>query len=528
MATHANIILLGRLRVPSLVATVSLAYASAVMAGDNVSDALQMARRIDAIVQANWEQEGIAPADRSDDSEFLRRVSLDITGVIPTVGTVREFLEDDRDDKRKRLIDRLIASPRHAAHLADVWRRMLLPQGIEPNQWQDAARLQRWLRDQFADNHRYDRLVADFLLASGPTASGPALFYRANEFQPEKLAAHTSQVFLGLRLQCAQCHDHPFNEWTQRDFWGYAAFFAQLKRPQAGVMSDRQSLGDVSFGEVTLPDTETVVAPKYPRGEFARTDEGGTRRMQLAIWMASRENPYLPRRAVNWAWAHMFGRGLVEPVDDLGKHNPPDQPALFDELTTFFVDSGYDLHQLFRALANSQVYQLTSRASDKASSMTRNLAAMPAKTLTSEQLYDSLRQNVIPGLDEAASMAELSSELVDPRRMLFAVRTGSESDAATQYGRGVIQTLVLMNGPEMQVATDLARSPLLRALEAPIFTDEERINVLFLATLSRYPRSEERGWFIDFDEQRRSMNAEMSHADILWALLNSSEFSLNH
>ncbi len=272
---------------------------------------------------------------------------------------------------------------------------MMLPAEFDPAQLGQVAGLQSWLRQQFVRDLRYDRLVAEFLSSTGDQQTGPALFYRSLEAKPEKLAAATSRIFLGLQIRCAECHDHPFDHWTQRDFWGYAAFFAQLQ-PDTSMRGDTYRLVDLPSGEVTLPATTEVVAPRYPAGDRPTVEGRGTRRRQLSIWMASRDNPYLAPAAVNRVWEQLFGRGLVHPVDDLGPHNPASHPELFAELAAYFVEQAFDLQTLYRMLTNTDAYQRTSDL-DGPETDPPLYARMAVKRLTAEQLFDSLHRSLNRG-----------------------------------------------------------------------------------------------------------------------------------
>ncbi len=402
--------------------------------------AWQMSRRIDHLLEEPMAAAGQSPKPLCSDSEFLRRASLDLTGVIPAVADVQAFLADTRSDKRSRWIERLLVSPRHATHLAITWRRLMLPTDFDANQLGQAAGLQQWLRRQFVNNLRYDRLVAEFISSNGDQATGPALFYRSLETNPAKLAAATSRIFLGLQIQCAECHDHPFDAWTQRDFWGYAAFFAQLE-PITSMRGGPYRLVDLSEGEVTLPETDDVVAPHYPAGPISEVDHRGTRRRQLAIWMASADNPYLAPAAVNRVWQQMFGRGLVRPVDDLGPSHPPSHPELFAELADFFVKQQFDLRQLYRTFANTNAYQRTSLMTSDSSrdsaddgSSDHSYARMVVKRLTAEQLYDSLHRSLRlaygdPGPADAARR-DFVAQMDSPSRDLTDYDLGFTAGAA--------------------------------------------------------------------------------------------------
>ena len=457
----------------------------------------------------------------------MRRVCLDLTGTLPRVSRVREFLADESVDKRARLIDELLASPRFAAHLATTWRRIILPRGLEAEQVNSAVALERWLRTRIMERDRYDNIVADVLVATGSSRGGPAAFYSSADLKPEELAASTSRVFLGMQIQCAQCHDHPFDNWSQEDFWGFAAFFARVRRLEQGQAQANLRLVDLDSGEVVLPETETIIAPKYPAGQTANPADGGTRRRQLAIWMASRDNPYFARAAVNRMWALLFGRGLIDPVDDLGEFNPPSHPELLDELEAFFVESGFDLAALLRVLANTKAYQLSSAAPQGDAAPPELFARMAVKPLSAEQLYDSIA--AISGRASAVPNAGMAAEpLLDPSRRAFLTKIAS-SNGASVADIGVPQALVLMNGAESATATNSAQGGLLQAIEAPLFSDRERVEILCLATLSRPPHPHEYDALLaHVVEGAASGKRHEALGDVLWALMNSSEFALNH
>ena len=490
---------------------------------------MEMVRRIDALLGERMAEARVEPAPRSSDAEFLRRASLDLNGVIPRVADVRAFLADQSPDKRQKLVDRLLASPHHATHLANSWRQLMLPPGLGLQQIQNVAGVQNWLRGQFSQNMRYDRVVNEFLVSSGGGEAGPALYYTSLELKPEKLAASTSRIFLGLQIECAQCHPHPFDHWKQENFWGYAAFFAQLDQTQAMSPGGRVSLVDLPDGEVTLPDTETVVAPKYLDGTDLADRQRGTRRQQLAIWMASRDNPFLARAAVNRVWSHMFGRGLVEPVDDLGPHNPPSHPQLMKELTDYFVEAGFDLRDLYRTLGLTDAYQRTSVQQSDETPPAELFATMAIKTMTSEQLYDCLKQTLMRSSGDGPAFLPGARGLFDPQRLAFAAKMNMQGSNATEFEAGVLQALTMLNGSETAAATSVVQSSLLSSLEAPWFTDEDRVDVLLLATLSRLPSDEERRAFsAHVDSAADQEKKQHAFSDILWALLNSAEFMMNH
>jgi hypothetical protein len=487
-----------------------------------------MIRRIDELVNARIKAAGYEPAARSSDEEFVRRVYLDLTGVIPRTAEGRAFLADPSPDKRAKLIDKLLDSPAHPTHLANTWRNIMLPGGLNLEQINNVVGVQNWLRQRFVENLRYDNLVSDLLVATEGADAGPALYYTSLDLAPEKLAGSTARIFLGLQIECAQCHDHPFDKWKQKDFWGYAAFFARLRQPDVNNPGMRVSLVDLPEGEVKLPGTEEIVPPKYPAGAAPAADEAGTRREQLVIWMASRDNPYLPRAGVNRVWWHLFGRGLVEPVDDLGPQNPPSHPELFAELTDYFVNVGFDMRELYRTLANTDAYQRTSVWTADPPPAAELYVHMPVKTLTAEQLYDSVNRVLNRKPQGMMAGVNISSSLLDPNRQAFIAKIQSSGRNALDYQAGVLQALTLLNGVDLAEATDPARGPLLGSIEAPFLTDDDRLRTLFLAVFSRQPTDDELTLCREQLKKYSDSDRAKAYSDILWALLNSAEFALNH
>ncbi len=475
------------------------------------------ARRIDDLLAESWRRHAITPAPDSDDAEFCRRVWLDLVGVAPPVVPLRRFLDDSAPDKRVRLIDELLRSRRFATHSADSWSRILLPDDPAPSGRPGAGEtLHRWLEDQFVANVRYDRFVADFLTAAGPDDSGPTVFFTSQDLAPEKIATATSRIFLGLQLQCAQCHDHPFDRWTQKDFWRYAAFFARMKQ-HSGAAGGPTFVTDRREGEVRFPGSDEIVSPGYP-GVAAppEPDPAGNRRRQLTIWMASRDNPYLARAAVNRVWAQMFGRGLVDPVDAMDADNPPSHPEILDFLSDFLVRQRFDLRSVYAAVARTKAYQRSSRVTAPAVPP-ESFAVMQVKTLTARQSFDSLLQNVY------LRSNPVSSPVVAAARAAFVARMKATEFDPREYPHGVVQVLGMINGPEIRRATDVSKSGLPSALRADFFTDRQRVETLFLATLSRRPDDEEAAWFLDQLSQAERSDRDEALGDLLWVLLNTAE-----
>ncbi|MGH7130199.1 MAG: DUF1549 domain-containing protein, partial [Planctomycetaceae bacterium] len=314
---------------------------------------------LDAEFARHWSAAGLS-VESCDDATFLRRVYLDLVGRIPSVAEVRDFLTDSAPDKRAKLVDRLLVDPDnssqntrdHAEHLARIWRRMMVPPGT--NGPMAGRQFDVWLEQQFRDNARYDELARRLITmqTEGENAASPAAFYQAIGAAPEESAGEISRVFLGVRLACAQCHDHPFNEWTQTDFWGMAAFFAGSQvNPQTGEVQQNATPGKITY------EGEEYAAKVLWSEEPASLPRNESPREVLAEWMIDADNPNFAATAVNRVWQHLFGRGLVAGVDDLDLASEEERSVLLDDLARKFTGSGFDLRWLIAGICKSRVYQ---------------------------------------------------------------------------------------------------------------------------------------------------------------------------
>ena len=497
----------------------------------------KLVEQVNTILSQFWQAQGVSPVEPASDSEFLRRVYLDLIGRIPVVSEVYGFLDDPGEDRRQRLVDDLLSRRDHATHLAAVWRTILLPEGVDLNRFGGTNKFDAWLADRFGENVAYDDIVRQLLLAEGRVSeSGPLLFYAALKLNPEEIAAKTSRVFLGTRMECAQCHDHPFDERiSQQDFWGFAAHFAQISRPQGKMemTSPVLRVHDATFGEVLLPDTETVVPPQLPEEDRELSETPGlelSRRQRLVNWLTNEQNGRFAQAAVNRVWQQLFGRGLVEPVDDLRPGNEAICPELLELLSRDFAASKFDLRRLLRALVLSDAYQLSSAASTEDTSQSLCFARMNMKYFTADQLYDCI---AVATSSEAnptsnpqnAGLARTENSSREAFIRQFRVAPGSRTD----YQAGVPQVLTLMHGGVVHGATDLASSGLLKSLGAPFFSDDQRLDTLFLATLSRSPKQAEREKLLAYiAEATNAQQRQTRLGDVLWALLNSAEFTFIH
>lgn len=486
-----------------------------------------IAARIDGLMQQTWQEAGIKPAEPASDGEFLRRASLDLNGIVPPVSEVRAFLKSTDPTKRQALIQDLLSRPRYAIHQTNYWAKLLVDQAGNQGRFNQDALLRTWLYEQFVDHIAYDQIVRNIVLAEGnANQSAPVAFYTSRQADAAEVAAAASRTFLGVQLSCAQCHDHPFDQWKREDFWGFAAFFGRVGPPEN--QRNRNFVFQIqehSQGDLLDPDTNQPLTPKFLSGQTLDIQWEGSRRQKLADWMTSPENPYFAKAIVNRVWAQLFGLGLMNPVDDLGSHNPATHPQVLAELEQYLIDCNYELGKLYQAIALTQAYQLSSRGHDQEAELL--FARMPIKSLTAEQFYDCLQEATRMSTSSGTRANRFNG--IDQQRSQFIEKFESPNREATVFEAGIPQALTLINGSLIQDATDLENSDLLNALQAPFLSRTQKVEILFLSTLSRFPRPEEQDLFLDYvsgvSEQR---GEESALSDVLWALLNSAEFMLNH
>ncbi|MCE9528587.1 MAG: DUF1549 and DUF1553 domain-containing protein [Planctomycetales bacterium] len=477
-------------------------------------------RTIDVQIGARLKSAAIPASPAADDAEFLRRLYLDLHGVVPPAEFVRSFLADRAAEKREKLIDQMLADPRFAAHLADLWDDYLIPASDDPRS--DRQRLKVWLEEAFR-NKSWDRIAKELLTASGQRDKNAAVTYllKGREtLSPAELTDLVSQYFLGMRLNCAQCHDHPFAPWKQTDYWGMAAFFTEIQYTDRKLLKSGLIRDDPAVALDKLENGAKLRTPRFLGAGDRTLPPGMPPRQALAQWLTSADNPYFARAMVNRMWAQFFGRGLVEPVDDMHPQNPPTHPELLSELSERFVATGFDLPFLCRSICNSAAYQRTSRPSPGNERDATLYSHMAVKVLTPEQLYDSLLV-VLPRVGEP----KRSGRSADPREEFVQFfRSGGDANP-TAYDRGIPQTLRMMNSPQFLALRN--EGPTVQRIIEEGTSDSLAIERLYLHVLARQPTDDERGILKTFLSRHPGKN-EQAHAEILWALLNSSEFSLNH
>jgi hypothetical protein len=489
-------------------------------------DPAELATSIDRLIQARLDADQIEPVPAADDAEFLRRVYLDLHGVVPTAEQAAQFLTSAEPHKRSQLIDQLLADSRFGEHLADVWRGRLISPLVN-EQRQQTERFAAWLAERFNANDGWDRIVFDLMTATGKMEDNPAVTYLIEGRNPlgvTDLTDLSSRYFLGIRLNCAQCHDHPFVEWKQHEYWGMAAFFAQIQtpgRPKMVYMAGVQD--DPKMTLAALRDADMIEGYRQVQPTFLGSSEpaetGPKLRPSLARWATSPDNPYFARAAVNRLWWQFFGRGIVNPVDDMHAGNPPSHPELLELLSQQFIESGFDLKFLSRAILNSDAYQRTSRPGEHPEREAELFARMSIKVLTPEQLYDSLVQVLGP----PAKTPSINTRLGARHEFCQYFAGDGESDP-TRYERGIPHLLRLMNSPQFAGRSVAA---LAAQIDESQRSTEKVADELFLTILSRRATMSERDLVRDkLADEATSPSAALR--ELAWALLLSSEFSLNH
>lgn len=509
---------------------------------------------IDEKIAAQWKAQDITPAERSSDGEFLRRVYLDLLGVTPSYEEALEFLDDPRPDKRDRLIEKLLEHPRFGLHQADVWDMVYF--GRNPPGYGTRQRdgFQTWLAAQFQQNTPYNEWVGAILRAKGNTVEdGPPMFFVQYKNKPEDAAEAVMAKFLGVQLKCARCHDHPFDPYTQTDFYGVAAFFARLEVVSLGKKDKQKAyaIGEKNFGDVLFTgpaiDQEPgqkgkPIAPKFFSGdpleepeppedlEDPRNFPSGkmppdpyfSRKNALAAWMTSPENPYFARAAVNRIWAQFLGKGLVHPVDNLSPSNPPSHPELLDALEKSFVKSGFDVKALIREILSSRTYQLSSQG-EVTDAKPRWYERARFRPLSAEELFESWL--VAAGYPDKPDPGE---DRFNVRGFTWAYLRrafGRPNDGQGHFQGGLKEHLYLNNG---QVHGLISEKPgsLYHTIESSEEPWENRVERMFVQVLSRRPSPEETEKFTKHLSQEENADDRLHEA--IWTLMTCSEFRFNH
>ncbi|HEX8911486.1 MAG TPA: DUF1549 domain-containing protein, partial [Humisphaera sp.] len=493
---------------------------------------------IDGLVHAKLKKLRQVPSELCSDEVFARRLYLDVVGLLPTPEQVSEFVADADPKKREKLVDKLL----ERKEFVELWvmkfaELLRIRSDNQQVSYKAALSYFNWLQDQIANNVPMDQVVQKLLSADGGTFNNPATNYYQIERDTLKVAEDAAQVFMGMRIQCAQCHNHPFDRWTQDDYYGFASFFAQVGRkpgedPRETIVFNRGS------GEVAHPLKKPVV-PKFLGGAVVKFEPGQDRREVLAKWLASKENPYFAKNLANIVWAHFMGKGIIEPVDDVRVSNPPINPELLEALGSKFQDYNYDFKRLVRDICNSRTYQLSTRANETNLTDTRNFSKGPIRRVRAEVLLDVISQTTetsekFRGLPLGARAVQIADGDTTNYFLTTFGRAKRETVCSCEVAMepNLSQALHLLNGTTTNGR--IIQGGVVRKLfYEQKLTPEQIVENLYLRTLSRKPTEAE---MINLrsrmpkDTKGTENQQETLKVleDVFWALLNSQEFMFNH
>jgi hypothetical protein len=499
---------------------------------------------VDRFTLKKWQELGIVPSELCSDEQFIRRVYLDITGSLPKPDQVKQFLADPSPTKRDKLVDDLLETPEYSYLFANKWADVLrVKRRGEPGRAAGTFAFHGWIRDAIAKDKPYDQFVREILAASGDEIVAPPTVWYKELQNPEQFVDDVAQVFLGQRLACAQCHHHPYEKWSQDDYYGLAAFFARIGRKNvqipggaANQMAQHQVIFTKPNGSVNNKRTSQPAKIQPLAGAPMEVSPEDDPRQKLVDWMASPTNPFFARAVANRYWAHFFGRGIVDPLDDMRVTNPPSNPELLDSLAKELVDSKYSLKHLVKVICKSRTYQLSANPNDFNKHDKQTYARFYPRRMSAEVLYDAVSQVT----NTPAQFGGLPSDKHAPNRAIMLPDEAFTSYFLDVFGRpqrisacecervseaNLAQALHLLNSQEIQdkLARAGARADLLAKDPRP---DTEKVEELFLWAFARRPAPQHLQVAMEHIN-RHAMNKKLAYENILWALVNTKEFVFN-
>ena len=485
---------------------------------------------VDELIHQKLNKLRIVPSDVCTDEQFLRRAYLDIVGVLPEVEEYNRFLADKDPKKRDKLVDELLGRKEFVEVWVMKWAELLQVRTINNRvAYKPMLRYFNWLQERVANNVPTNVLVKELLSANGGTFANAATNYYQAETNTLKVSENVAQVFMGMRIQCAQCHNHPFDRWTMDDYYSFAAFFSQIGRkraedPRETIVYNRGS------GDVRNPVGNRVMAPKFLGGEVPDV-KGKDRRTVMADWLASPQNPYFAKNLANIVWAHFFGKGIIEPVDDVRVSNPPSNAELLDTLGEKFTEYNYDFKKLVRDICTSRAYQLSTQMNESNASDTRNFSHASLRRMRAEVLLDAISQatltkNKFPGLPLGARAVQIANGQTSTYFLTTFGRAKRERPCSceVQMHPNLSQALHLLNGDT--VNGKIQQGGLIKRRLDEKKTPPQILDELYTICFSRKPTEKEVANLIQVVEAEE--NKQQALEDIFWALLNSREFLFNH
>ena len=503
-------------------------------------------------IRLGWEDNEVTPSPHADDAEWIRRVYLDMVGHIPPANKVEEFLTSKDEGKRSKLIEELLADPDYVRNFTEVWTNTLI--GRNTPDRTSRAGLQKFLRESFARNRPWNDVVYDMVTAKGHFEENGAVNFLLAQLQGNpnteeyhvNATARLTRIFLGMQVQCTQCHNHPFNEWKQNQFWEFNSFLRQTRRIDHDKYDAKTGQNVDDYSELSFTDYGgfvnfelrngliQAVLPSYFGVELSG-DSDVDRRQELGRLMCHDDAEHTVARAyVNRTWGYFMGYGFTRPIDDMGPHNPPSHPELLDRLTDEFVKSGYDMKQLARWICNTEAYNLTSQFNKKneidnpAAGEVPLFSHMYVKTMQAEQLYDSLLIATQAHRSGAGSFDRAEEQRERWLQDFLRVFGGNEEDEPTLFSGSIPQALLMMNGPLVEKAISGEQGSYLTTVlsDSHLKNDAARMRSLFVSALGRNPTPFEVSNLTKM--MRNSSSPLAAYQDLYWALLNSNEFIVNH
>lgn len=501
---------------------------------------------VDELVFKQLKKVGMPPSEVCDDATFLRRVTVDVAGRLPTPEELRDFLSDIKLDKRDRAVDRLVNSGDYADYFANKWSALLRNKRTESKQARGSVAFHGWIRDSLAKDRPFNEFVREIVAATGDIEENPPVAWYRQVSALQSQLEDTAQLFLGQRLQCAQCHHHPYEKWSQNDYWSFGAFFAQVGRKSGRQPGEEEIYHRRGLARATNKKTGLPVTPAGLGEPAPSLDVDDDPRQALADWITAPKNPFFAKALVNRYWKHFFGRGLVDPEDDMRETNPPTNPELLEALAQDFIQSGYSLKEVISVIARSSTYQLSSVPNEFNVKDRHHFARYYPRRLPAEVLLDAVDrvtggETHFEGLPAGTRAIALPDNSFNASSYFLTVFGRPESSSACECERSMdaslSQSLHLLNSKDIQakVSADWGRAAqLAREKER---TDSAKLGELYEMAIGRRPKAEEIKLAEDYfakkttaqkDDEARKKAKREAYEDTVWALLNTKEFLFNH
>ena len=502
---------------------------------------------IDEKVFAKLKTLGLPTSEICDDSTFLRRTSLDIAGRLPTLEETDKYLNSDNPNKRSEWIDSLLSTTDYAEFFANKWSSILRNKRKADTYTRGTQAFHEWIRQSFHINKPYNQFVSELVTARGEISHNPATAWFRNVTDQKERLQDTAQVLLGVRLQCAECHHHPYEKWSQQDYYGFSAFFSRIGKKKTDMPGEEAVFHNVGLATAKHPKTGQNIKPTPLGGDELDILAEDDPRDDLASWITDEKNPFFAPMLVNRYWKHFFNRAIVEPEDDMRVTNPPTNPELLQALSNQFISTGYDIKDLIRTICNSTTYQLSAIPNEHNAGDRQNYSRYYPKRLPAEVLLDSIDRMTgsptsfagqLPGTRAVA----LPDDSYNSSSYFLTVFGRPEMDSACEceraQGASLAQTLHLLNSKNIQDKLSGAGGNAQKLTSQKERVNEDKITELYKLAFSRNPKDDEMKTAIGYikkkteqienDANKKEDSIKMAYEDLVWALLNTKEFLFNH